>query len=131
MTTRERALEAAIEPLIQVLYATLPPHLASDPAFTRNIREVNAARAARAALALPADPPAAPAPASNAPRYEIKCEDATRYLPHDPTGVEYLHRVYNRVSGLSGSLAIVFSGTRAECEQWVERAIARATGKGA
>jgi len=44
--------------------------------------------------------------------YRMVCEDATKYLPHDPTGIEYTHYVYN-------GEWVTFTGTRKECEQWV------------
>lgn len=44
--------------------------------------------------------------------YKIIMEDATRYLPHDPTGRDYQHFVY-------GPKGLAFSGTRPECEAWI------------
>ena len=44
--------------------------------------------------------------------YNIIMEDATRYLPHNPRGLEYQHFVY-------GPRGLAFSGTRAECVSWV------------
>ena len=44
--------------------------------------------------------------------YKIVAEDATRYLPHNPLGIEYQHFVY-------GPRGLAFSGSRAECMSWV------------
>jgi hypothetical protein len=58
--------------------------------------------------------------------YRIVMEDATRYLPHDPTGRCYQHFVYSDKMvphALTGKLQpdLVFSGSRSECEAFVER----------
>lgn len=62
--------------------------------------------------------------------YRIVQEDATRYLPHDPTGRHYQHFVYNDQTTWNPITrsyvpTLVFSGTRAECEAFVERQTAR------
>jgi hypothetical protein len=55
--------------------------------------------------------------------FVIEQEDATRYLPHDPTGRVYEHRVYcgtepHPITGRE-QRRLVFSGTRADCEAYV------------
>jgi hypothetical protein len=58
--------------------------------------------------------------------FQIIQEDATRYLPHNPTGIEYEHRVYSTASDWNPitrqyQRRLVFTGSRAECESYVER----------
>jgi hypothetical protein len=57
--------------------------------------------------------------------FVIEQEDATRYLPHNPTGIEYAHYVYHGEEHhpITGQLQrkLVFSGSRAECEAFVDR----------
>lgn len=58
-------------------------------------------------------------------QYVVIMEDAGRYLPHSPIGREYLHYVLKgtRPHPLTGqeSPNVVYSGTRAECEDFVRR----------
>lgn len=64
-------------------------------------------------------------------RYMIECEDATRYLPHDPTGVQYQHFVYDLsrtdrhpITG-TPQRYLAYSGTRDQCEAFVANAEGR------
>jgi hypothetical protein len=61
--------------------------------------------------------------------YRIEMEDASRYLPHDPTGREYQHYVYrgtekNIFTGQEQP-RLVFSGSRSECLAYVNAQEAR------
>jgi hypothetical protein len=57
--------------------------------------------------------------------YVIEQEDASRYLPHNPLGVEYEHRVYHgherHIFTGERQRRLVFSGSRADCEAFVRR----------
>jgi len=54
--------------------------------------------------------------------YRMIMEDATRYLPHDPTGREYVWYVYDTTkTGPFGGELLVYSGTREECQTWIAR----------
>lgn len=62
------------------------------------------------------------------PVFRIVQEDATRYLPHDPTGRCYEHFVYRDDlldrNPFTGKMQprLVLSGTRADCDAFVTRA---------
>lgn len=62
-------------------------------------------------------------------QYVVVMEDAGRYLPHSPIGREYLHFVIKGTSAcpITGQERpnVVFSGTKAECEDFVARLKAR------
>jgi hypothetical protein len=64
-----------------------------------------------------------------ADQFTIIQEDATRFMPHDPTGVEYEHFVYAEMGHkhpLTGApqKTLVCRGTKAACEAFISLRLA-------
>ena len=53
----------------------------------------------------------------------LKMEDATAYLPHDPTGIEYRWYVINdaKTHPLTKKPLVEMAGTKADCEAFIAR----------
>ena len=56
-------------------------------------------------------------------RFEMKMEDATRYLPHDPTGRAYEWYVIDRerIDGLTKQPTLVMIGSKEDCERRIQQ----------